>query len=79
MVLVREEGWKEVKVTTISAVTVKPAEEREVSAEQPGRRDQDPWVTLNQHSYQAGLWDADRMALFQYAEGLRRASTGASA
>ena len=72
MVLVREEGWKEVKVTTSSAVTVKPAEEREVSAEQPRRRDQDPWVTLSQHSYQAGLWDADRMALFQYAEGLRR-------
>jgi hypothetical protein len=72
MVLIREEGWKEVKVTAISAVTVKPAEERSVRAGQASRRDQDPVVTLSGHSYQAGLWDADRMALFQYAEGLRR-------
>jgi hypothetical protein len=29
-------------------------------------------VTLTRHSYQVGLWDADTMALHQYAEGLRR-------
>ncbi len=72
MVLIRAEGWKEVKVTTVSAVRVKPAEERPVCVEQPSRRDQDPLVHLEQHSYQAGLWDADQMAMFQYAEGLRR-------
>jgi hypothetical protein len=29
-------------------------------------------VRLGQHSYQAGLWDADTFAPYQYAEGLRR-------
>jgi hypothetical protein len=72
MIFIRGEGWKEVKTTVISAVTVKPAEERAVDPAHPSRREADPVVTLSQHSYQAGLWDADRMALFQYAEGLRR-------
>lgn len=70
MMLVREEGWKEVKVVAISAVRVQPASAR--SSAQPSRRDTDPLVTLSQHSYQAGLWDADTMAVYQYAEGLRR-------
>ncbi|MEK6574991.1 MAG: hypothetical protein AABZ58_11855 [Chloroflexota bacterium] len=69
MVLVREEGWKEVKLTAISAVQVKAAGERAV---QTGRRAHDPLVELSRHSYQAGLWDADTMAFHQYAEGLRR-------
>ncbi len=72
MILVRHESWKEVKLTAISAVTVKPVGEREVDPAHPSRRDADAWVTLNQHSYQAGLWDADTMALHQYTEGLRR-------
>lgn len=72
MVLIRAEGWKEVKVTTVSAVSVTAAAERPVRAEQPSRRDQDLLVRLEHHSYQAGLWDADQMARFQYAEGLRR-------
>jgi hypothetical protein len=70
MLLVREEGWKEVKVVAISAVRVQPASVR--SSAQPSRRDGDPRVELCSHSYQAGLWDADTMALHQYAEGLRR-------
>jgi len=70
MLLVREEGWKEVKVVAISAVRAQPVSAR--SSAQPSRRDADPLVTLSQHSYQAGLWDADTMALYQYAEGLRR-------
>jgi hypothetical protein len=41
MVRLREEGWKEVKVASISAVE---------------QRDED--VTLTQHSYRAGLWEA---------------------
>ena len=72
MILVRQESWKEVKLTAISAVTVKPAGERGADPARPCRRDTDPGVTLSQHSYQAGLWDADTMALHQYAEGLRR-------
>lgn len=70
MMLVREEGWKEVKVVAISEVHTQPASAR--TSAQPSRRDVDPLVTLSQHSYQAGLWDADTMAGYQYAEGLRR-------
>jgi hypothetical protein len=72
MILVRTESWKEVKLAAISAVTVKPVGERGVDQARPSRRDVDPGVRLSQHSYQAGLWDADMMALHQYAEGLRR-------
>ena len=36
------------------------------------RRDGDALIELSRHSYQAGLWDADTMAVHQYAEGLRR-------
>ena len=72
MVLIREEGWKEVKLTTISEVEVRPAAERPEKEEGTSRRAADPLVKLKAHSYQAGLWDADTMALHQYAEGLRR-------
>lgn len=73
MVLIREEGWEEVKLTTISEVEVRPAAERPEKEEGTSRRAVDPLVKLQAHSYQAGLWDADTMALHQYAEGLRRA------
>ena len=72
MVLIREAGWKEVKVVAISEVTVEVAGARAVEAARPSRREQDPLVTLSRHSYQAGLWDADTFAPYQYAEGLRR-------
>jgi hypothetical protein len=70
MMLVRAEGWKEVKVVAISAVQTQPASVRTNTL--PSRRDVDLLVELREHSYQAGLWDADTMALHQYAEGLRR-------
>ena len=63
MVLVRGEGWKEVKLTAISEVEVQAAETRAAPAERPSRRQADPVVLLKRHSYQAGLWDADTMAL----------------
>jgi hypothetical protein len=72
MVLIRDEGWKEAKLTTVSAVEVRPAEERPTKEEGASRRAADPLVKLKGHSYAAGLWDADTMALHQYAEGLRR-------
>jgi len=72
MVLLRQEGWKEVKLTAISEVHVKVGEESTVSTTLPSRRAQDPQVELSRHSYQAGLWNADTMAWHQYAEGLRR-------
>jgi hypothetical protein len=72
MVLIRAEGWKEVKIAAISEVSVQAAEARVPKPERPSRRDADPLVTLSWHSYQAGLWDADTFAPYQYAEGLRR-------
>lgn len=72
MILVCGEGWKEVKLTAISAVTVKQAGACAVQQARPSRREHDPLVELSRHSYQAGLWDADTMGQHQYAEGLRR-------
>jgi hypothetical protein len=72
MVLIRGERWKEVKLTTISEVEVRPAVERPAKKARASRRATDPLVKLKGHSYQAGLWDADTMALHQYTEGLRR-------
>ncbi len=71
MVLVRGERWKEVKLTVVSEVEVRAAEERLVGEEGSWRAG-DPVVKLKRHSYQAGLWDADTMAQHQYAEGVRR-------
>jgi len=71
MVLVREEGWKEVKLTTISAVH--QLEARASSGSSPLRdREARAHVKLTCHSYQAGLWDADTMGEQQCAEGVRR-------
>jgi hypothetical protein len=72
MVFLRGEGWKEVKLTAISEVKAQATETRTAQAESPSRRESDPVVVLKRHSYQAGLWDADTMAGYQYSEGLRR-------
>jgi len=69
MILLRQEGWKEVKLTVISQVDVRPASERPTTI---ALRGEDPWVRLRGHSCQAGLWDADTMGSYQYVEGLRR-------
>lgn len=72
MALIRGEGWKEVKITALSAVTVTEGQERTAKRGRPSRRDGDPLVHLTAHSYQAGLWDAETLGQYQYAEGLRR-------
>ena len=71
MVLIRGEGWKEVKLTTVSEVEVKSAQEREPSTSS-SRREQDRLVHLHRHSYQVRLWNADEMGPYQYVEGMRR-------
>jgi hypothetical protein len=77
MVLIREEGWKEVKMTTVSQAEVQPLQ---VDATFPDPAASscppDPQVQLHHHSYQAGLWDADQMGRHQYVEGLRRGIDG---
>jgi hypothetical protein len=55
MVLIRGEGWKEVKMSVVSEVVMSPVTP---SPENPAP---DPKVNLTNHSYQAGLWDADRL------------------
>lgn len=72
MVHVRDEGWKEVKMVTISSV--RPKRETEKGAHPDGRRYKpyEPQMMLEKHSYQAGLWDADEMGRHQYLEGMRR-------
>jgi hypothetical protein len=62
LINIRGEGWKEVKVATISAVEVTVQQER----------DEEKEVHLRQHSYRAGLWEAKAFAKQQWAEGCRR-------
>ena len=69
---VRGEGWKEVKMTAMSAVGVQAAAERTGTSERPSRRASDLLVRLTRHSYQAGLWEVEDFAHQQYAEGVRR-------
>jgi hypothetical protein len=82
MIRLREEGWKEVKISAISQVEVQPPGAKQASSTQrsgsgpgqrrPSRREEDPQVHLTAHSYCAGMWDADELGRHQYAEGLRR-------
>lgn len=73
MVLIREEGWKEVKIATFSKVEVlEPDSEKRRQAQRKGKRGREEIVRLSRHSYCAGLWDADTFGPYQYAEGLRR-------
>lgn len=72
MVHIRDEGWKEVKLTTVSEIEVKPAQDREQLSNHSHQGEQDPLVHLGRHSYQVRLWKADEMEQYQYLEGLRR-------
>jgi hypothetical protein len=62
LINIRGEGWKEVKVATISAV--------EVAVQMAG--DEEQAVHLGLHSYRAGLWEAKEFAKQQWAEACRR-------
>lgn len=59
MIHLLDEGWKEVKVMSVSAVQA-PA----------GSPDDGPRLT--QHSYRAGLWDAQTFTAHYWAESYRR-------
>jgi len=70
MMLVRGEGWKEVKVVSVSAV-----EAKQKGDSLPDGRRYAPWepaITLTRHSYQAALCTAEVMERYQYLEGCRR-------
>ena len=72
MVRIREEGWKEARMSTVSHVEVLPPKGTR-PGKRPSRRDHELRVRLDQHSYVLRLCDADEFAPYQYAEGLRRA------
>jgi hypothetical protein len=73
MILVRGEGWKEVKMAAFSQVEVlMPEDKRRRSAQRKGKRSREDVARLSAHSYCAGLWNADTFEPYQYAEGLRR-------
>ena len=76
MVHVRGEGWREVKMVTVSAV--RPKRDTEKGTHPDGRRYKpyEPQIMLEKHSYQAGLWGADEMGQYQYLEGMRRQLDG---
>ncbi len=61
LVNIREEGWKEVKTVSISAV-------EQLTDEKSGQIE----AQLSHHSYRSGLWDAKTFANQQWAEGCRR-------
>ena len=61
MVHLRDEGWKEAKVASVSAAPV-------CEAGQKAERE----LRLEKHSYRAGLWDAKRFTNHYWAESYRR-------
>ncbi len=62
LIHLRAEGWKEVKVVSISAVA---SVESAAGAEEAG-------VQLTQHSYRAGLWEVRQFGHHLWAESCRR-------
>lgn len=69
---IREDGWKEVKMTTISSV--RPKKESEKSSLPDGRKYEpdEIQIMLEEHSYQVGFWKADERGKHQYRAGIRR-------
>ena len=61
MVHLREEGWKEAKVASVSAAPVGEAGEKAEGE-----------LRLTKHSYRAGLWDAKTFTNHSWAESCRR-------
>lgn len=61
LVQIRDEGWKEVKLTSVSAVS-------ETVNEETGERE----VVLSHHSYRGGLWEAATFTQHHWAEACRR-------
>ncbi len=72
-VLVREDGWKEVKGISVSVIEPGPADEPGVAGEPTTAAEPpEPAIHLTRHSYRMRLADADAFALVQGAEADRR-------
>ena len=61
MVHLREEGWKEARVASVSAAPVRQAGEKAENE-----------LRLTRHSYRPGLWDAKSFTNHYWAESSRR-------
>lgn len=61
LIHIREEGWKEVKLVSISAVE-----------EEKNAKTGEKSVKLTAHSYRAGLWDAKTFTNHHWSEACRR-------
>lgn len=72
MILLRKEGWKEVKMSVISEVKTKTIQSAKQAAFPETGTPRQAAAVLTRHSYQAGLWSADEMGQHQYLEGGRR-------
>jgi len=70
-VLTREEGWKEVKGVTISAIEERTGEPGEAQTKE-GERAGEPQVRLTRHSYRMRMADVETFTWIQYAEAERR-------
>ena len=73
LILVRGQGWKEVKIAAFSQVEIlEPDSEKRRRAQREGKRRHEKIAHWGGHSHCAGLWDTDMFGGYQYAEGLRR-------
>lgn len=72
MIHVRGEGWKEVKLSVVSSVRPKKASERSNGVGNRRYAPYEPEPMITNHSYQAGLWQADDAGQHLYREALRR-------
>jgi hypothetical protein len=68
MIHLRQEGWKEVKVMSVSAVTQEADPSGVVDHPATGTLQ----TTISQHSYCAGLWDVATFTPYYWAEAYRR-------
>ena len=67
LIHIRDEGWKEVKTLSVSALLAAGEQE-----DAPGDGGTQPHPTLTRHSYRAGLWDAATFTGHHWAEACRR-------
>jgi hypothetical protein len=72
MVHIRDEGWKEIKMIVVSSVRSKKDTELTPPSDSRRYAPYEPQLMIENHSYQAGLWEADKAGQHQYLEALRR-------
>jgi hypothetical protein len=75
MSVISDDGRKEIRTSVSAAVSLRAAIATPAAPllrRSEAQRVHESRVRLSQHSYVAGLWEADEFLKYQYAEGLRR-------